>query len=275
MENNKGIAMERKIKFRNYKIAITVVSFLGMLLFKSNIDWNNLANNYIDINRVKEILYDLCIGIFSALVLVWIVDDINNSIQEKKSKENEMKAIKRAHRVIQLYIEKYKKFYYCVTTPISNRSFLDITMEENFNLSDMKDMYRTSLLNTESFSSSSIESFLEAELELREKINYTVSSINFEYYSDIVSLLIKFIECSIRLESRSVILGNKNMTVGGKPYIEQIEDDLIHGDKYYSDFRDGKGKTGHFLNPYIYLAEMMKEERKLLMSYENEIENLK
>ena len=267
--------MERKIKFRNWKIAITVGSFLGILLFKSNIDWSNLSNNYIDIKRVKEILYDLCIGIFSALVLVWIVDDINNSIQEKKSKENEMEAIKRAHRVIQLYIDKYKKFYYCVTTPISNRSFLDITMKENFNLSDMKDMYRTSLLNTESLSSSSIESFLEAELELREKINYTVSSINFEYYSDIVSLLINFIECSIRLESRSVILGNKNMTVGGTAYIEQIEDDLIHGDKYYSDFRAGERRTGHFLNPYIYLAEMMKEERKLLMSYENAIENLK
>lgn len=270
------MAMEREIKFRNWKIVITVASFLGIILCKSNIDWSNLANNYIDINRVKEILYDLCIGIFSALVLVWIVDDINNSIQEKKLKESEREAIKRAHRVIQLYIDKYEVFYYCVTTPISNRSFSDITMEENFNLSDMKDMYKTSLLNTESFSSSSIESFLEAELELREKINYTVSSINFEYYSDIVSLLIKFIECSIRLESRSVILGNKNMTLEGKPYIEQIEDDFVtYGDKYYSDFIDGKGRNSHSLNPYIYLAEMMKEERRLLMSYENEIENLK
>lgn len=91
-----------------------------------------------------------------------------------------------------------------------------------------------------------------------------------------VDLLIKFVECSIRFESRGAILDSKNWIVGDVKCIESIEKHLREdGDKYYDDVKQGKGRNGHNLNPYILLAEMMKEERILLISYEKEIENLK
>ena len=80
----------------------------------------------------------------------------------------------------------------------------------------------------------------------------------------------------MRFESRGAILDGKKLKAGDVKCTESIEKDLIEdGDKYYDDVKQGKGRNSHSLNPYIYLAEMMKEECKLLMSYEKEIEKLK
>lgn len=56
--------MEKKSKFFWLKIAITIVSFVGALFFKSNIDWSSIHNNRIDLSLLKEISYDLSIGVF-------------------------------------------------------------------------------------------------------------------------------------------------------------------------------------------------------------------
>ena len=68
--------MEKKSKFFWLKIAITIISFGGAVLFKSTIDWTNIQNNYIDLSLLKEIAYDLSIGVFSAMILVWFIDEI-------------------------------------------------------------------------------------------------------------------------------------------------------------------------------------------------------
>ena len=56
--------MVKKSKFFWLKIAITIISFGGAVLFKSTIDWTNIQNNYIDLSLLKEIAYDLGVGVF-------------------------------------------------------------------------------------------------------------------------------------------------------------------------------------------------------------------
>lgn len=71
----------KKRGFFILKILITVVSFVIVVIAKSNIDWSNLQNNYVDLSLVKEIVYDLAVGVFSAMILVWFIDEISNHIQ--------------------------------------------------------------------------------------------------------------------------------------------------------------------------------------------------
>lgn len=86
--------MNRKEKFFWWKIIITAISFIAVILSKSTIDWSNLSNNYIDSALCKEIAYDLSVGIFSAMVLVWFVDEINEHIQDKANEKTEVEKIK-------------------------------------------------------------------------------------------------------------------------------------------------------------------------------------
>lgn len=266
---------ERDRKFRTWKISITIISVLGIIFFKSNIDWNNLYNNYLDIILLKEILYDLCIGIFSALILVWIIDDINNNIQEKRAKERELVEIKRVNRVLQQYIERYEILYYCVVTPIKNRDFSNVSMPEDFKLSDMKDLHKTSLLANEPIMGSAIESFIDIEDQLRNRIDSILEKVNFEYYSEIRDILLEFLEASLKCNSRNNILQAKNINAGDEPYIKSIYDLLENNaDKFYDDIKNGKQFSGGAYHPYITMYEMMKAERKIIIKYEKEIKKI-
>ena len=83
----------KKRGFFILKILITVVSFVIVVIAKSNIDWSNLQNNYVDLSLAKEIVYDLAVGVFSAMILVWFIDEISNHIQERQSQEKEKAAV--------------------------------------------------------------------------------------------------------------------------------------------------------------------------------------
>lgn len=90
----------QKKHFFIIKILLTVISFIFVIIAKSNIDWNNFQNNYVDPVLVKEIVYDLSVGIFSAMVLIWFIDEINNHLQERSSQKKEIDAIRRFDKVL-------------------------------------------------------------------------------------------------------------------------------------------------------------------------------
>lgn len=175
-------------KFKLWKIVLTVFSFLLAIVTKSNIDWINLKNNYIDLLLVKEIIYNLSIGVFSAMILIWFIDEIGNHIQERQSKNKELNIIKRFDKVLQCYIEQYTTRFYCVVTPMGERDFRDITMPEHFTLSDMRDLHKSSLLITDKISGASVEAFLQIELELRKEFVSLVEKYDFEYYPQFVPI---------------------------------------------------------------------------------------
>lgn len=141
--------MSRKEKFFWWKVIITVISFIAVILSKSTIDWSNLSNNYIDSALCKEIAYDLSVGVFSAMILVWFIDEINEHIQEKKNRAKEIDEIIRSNRLLQLYIERYKVFFYCVITPMKERDFKNMKFPTDFKLKDMRELHKQTLLVSE------------------------------------------------------------------------------------------------------------------------------
>lgn len=264
-----------KKQFIRLKVGITIASFLLAVITKSKIDWLNLTNNYIDWLLVKEILYDLSIGVFSAMILVWFIDEIGYKIKEKQSKEKELASIKRFNKVVQYYIDRFELTFYCVVTPLAERKFQDICMPEDFTLKDMRDLYKTSLLPQDKFLGCSIESFLQIELELRKEFISLVQENDFEFYPRFSELLLKYIQTSLEFDSRSAIL-DATHTYAGKKRLDELISDSLENDaeKEYQRYLRGESKTFNLVHPCIFLYEMMKEERRILLQYKEEIEKL-
>ncbi len=86
---------------------ITIISFVAILISKSTIDWSNIWNNTIDSLLLKESIYDISVGIFSAMVLVWFIDEINERIKIKQTKQAENETILRFDKINQKYIVKH------------------------------------------------------------------------------------------------------------------------------------------------------------------------
>lgn len=268
--------LKKKSVFFWWKIGITVVSFFAVIAFGSNIDWSNFSNNYVDPVLLKEIAYDLSIGIFSAMVLVWFIDEISNHIQERQSNNAEVEIIKRFDKILQCYIEQYIVLFYCVATPIEERNFKNVSMPERFTLKDMKDLHKTSLLMTEKVYGASVESFLQIELELRKEFQFFTEKCNFEFYPQIPQIFLEYIRVSISYDSRGAIFDAKNMTSGKQKMTDLIHDILeSSADNLREKMLKGEDRGGNLADPYIFLYEMMRQERGLILMYQKEIEKLK
>lgn len=237
--------MEKKSKFFWLKIAITIVSFGGALFFKSNIDWSN--------------------------------------IQNRQSKEKECAMIKRFDRVLQQYIERYVTMFYCVVTPLEERlkqvngsnSSMNAKMPEMFCLKDMRDLYQSSLLLRDGTSDSSISAFLDIEFSLRNEFIHLVENNDFEHYPSFPDIFLKFVNVSLKYDCRGNILEAPNHKFGEQPMVAFISDCLKNNaDNFYGKVLAGEGIGGNIMSPYILLYEMMKQERKIILQYQEEIKKL-
>lgn len=261
----------RKFIFLLIKIVLTLVSLFGVLFFSNTI----FADISIKLPCSESMLYDISMGIFSSMILVWCIDEISKHIQERQSRQQEITLIKRFDRVLQLYIDQYTTMFYCVVTPIAERDFDDVRMPEHFSLKDMRDLHQVTLLAKEGFFSGSVDEFLYIELELRKELISLTHRYNFEYYPQIVRIFVDFIRESIKYDCRSGISSNKKQMQLDKTYSIMIHDLLEkQGEDYYNRALNDDGFSATVIHPYFYLYEMMKHQRELLLQYRAEISTI-
>ena len=266
--------MEEKVFFR-FKIGLTLSSSIGAVITKIAINCINSQNIHTGWLLVIEILYDIFICIFSAMILVWFIDETSDRLRKKRSQEKEKMEIKRFDKVLQCYLEKYKTFYYCVATPIERRNFDNIEMPEKFKLSDMKDLHYSTFLAKEQISRSSVSAFLQIEFDLRQQIISIIEHHEFNYYPKFIDIFLEYIDVSLNYDSRSAILTPASPSVNGKPWYDTIQDLLENNaDKYYEQMKQGEHMNGNSVHPYIFLYEMMTTERDLINEYQREIQKL-
>lgn len=267
--------MSRKTSFFWWKICLTILSFFCMMLSRSNLDWYNLSNNYLDFSLIKEVCYDLSVGVFSAMILIWFIDEINEHIQDNKSKNKEIDEIRRSDRLLQLYIERYKLFYYCVVTPIKQRDFKNIIIPEEFMLKDMSDLFQTTLLTSEGIFDTAIECFLLAEAELKAEIESTIRNVNFEYFLEIRECLEEFVEVSLKYNQKNALLEAKTATAGHDTISKIVSEALkTTADEFYETFKKGEDQIANLMHPYIFLYEMLKAQHNVIKKYEKEMEKI-
>ena len=266
--------MDRKRKFFWWKIILTIISLVCIFLTKSQINWHDLSSNYLDWILVKEVIYDLSVGIFSAMILIWFIDEINEHIQDKKNLKKEVEKIKRSNRLLQKYIERYKLFFYCLITPIAKRDFKSIEISSDFSLKDMQDLYKTTLLLSEGAFDSSIESFIKAESLLKENMEMIIKDIDFSYHPNIQECLLEFVEISLKYNQKEAWMKAKTTHAGNQTLANMVTDMLkTQADQLYKEAQN-KNLSGNIILSYFALFNMLKEERKVLLKYEQEIKKL-
>lgn len=257
--------MNRDKAFFVFKITLTIISFIIIIFAK----YDSLLNCTL----VKEILYDLNIGIFSAMVLIWFIDEINKQIEERKNRHKEAEEILRADRLLRIYMRKYRKFFYCLTTPVYKRNFEKIRIIRNFSLSDMRDMFKPTGLIEEGAYDSSIESFVYAEHELKTQMEVIIKSIDFLYYPKVQEELMRFIEASLKYNRRKIWLRETEIAAG------TMANDItctLYGnpDKLYRLYKNGNMPREKDLIYFFMLFEMLRSQDGILRNYAKAIKEV-
>lgn len=260
------------------KVALTIVSGILAILLKCRINWPdalNIVDFFINHLALKEFIYDISIGVFSAMILVWFIDEIAKHIEEQKTQKAEKETILRLNRVLEKYLSKYERCFYCVITPVSDRCSSDVLISKDFSLKDMRDLFQPSLLPNYGLSESSISSFLQIELDLRHELTRIIERNSFVYYPRFVEILSKYIEISLEYDCRTSILEAQSKQMGGRKMIEVINEYLSKdADKYKDLLLEGKGSASNIMFPYVLLNILMHKERKILDEYKEEIQNI-
>lgn len=92
---------------KGIKIVITGISLLGAIYFKNVIDFSNLKRLCFAQSNARDFGADICIGIFSAMILVWLID----GAKEKQEKKVENKKQMILFRKLVPFLNDYYTFY--------------------------------------------------------------------------------------------------------------------------------------------------------------------
>ena len=86
---------------------ITLISLLFTFIFGSEIPWGNLESAYFSWPLAKKILYDISVGVFSSMILVWCIDRIQ--LRETEKQESKQRLI--LYNKLTPFLTDYYNFY--------------------------------------------------------------------------------------------------------------------------------------------------------------------
>ncbi len=256
------------------KVLITVVSFIVAFISKSNINWMELDKNCWDKVLLKEITYDLAMGVFSAMILIWCVDVISEYLEKRIAQKKELETICRIDKVLQHYISRYQRLFHHVVTPICDRKVDSYDIPSHFSMQQMRDLYKSTYRAEYGVGDSAILLFLQSEQELKEQISLLLLNCEFIYHDQLQNVFVDFIDESLKFDGRSAILDASKYTMGegkqAKKLSQFVYELLSDGsaDKYREELEQDPTAQSHVIYPYIMLHNMMENELAIIQRYQ-------
>lgn len=233
-----------------------------------------LSNNTLN-NEIVNILLGLATNCIGIIVTVAFVQYFLNKQQIKNEEKEEKNIILRHNRILTFLIERYIAYYNCVTVPIDKRNGNYTEFKTTFAFSDMKDLYKTSLLLCDEIYEPAIKLFYKAEENLKEYMINMLTNVDFKYNANLQEILLEFVQSSIKYDSKSAIIGNMNSYIGSKKYIDVVEEDIAEEEKH-NWLKKAKDKTlgSNMMISYINLYNLLHIEIALIVKYQKYIEDL-
>ncbi len=263
MEKSRKLKHKKRI-YLYAKIVFFVFSLVVAIWAKSDINWDNLSSIYIDCERVKDILFNVSIGVFSSMLLVFFIDDKANKL--KKQEDDMLKELLTTQRteILKQYINRYFETFYYVVTPASERMTTksDFFDSSDFSFQQMRDLYQPSML----FGwQSAIDAFFDAELALKHQIIRYLQTA--ESNSEITCILNNFVNESNNYISRAFVQTEiHELALDEKDVISYISGEIANGipEDLYKRMKNGL-EVNNLLYPFVQLREMMLSEKKYLL----------
>lgn len=267
----------KKLNFKKpssiIKIAIIIV-ILGLIcLIIAFLPFGYFSRNVT--NNINSTLIGFGTGLILTAITIsfiqYFLDQQKFKIKEEIERKQERDNLIKLDRIMEIFITKYIIYFNCVTIPISKRfNNNELQLNLDFEFKDIKDLFLPSLYLFNDFSKSSIELFYEYEIRLRNLMIDIVGKNNLKYHEEILNIFTKFITFSLNFDfSDSIIYSAKNRK-SNKTIINSI---AKSDKKYLEEARNYKHSDS--IHPFIFLYDLLKEEGKLILEYQNEIEKIK
>lgn len=261
--------IKKPSKLTVFKVLITIISLVGVIIGYFATRFFNIPENSIGAD-IFTIIFNLCIGLFSAMLLVWFIDEINNRIQEKQAKKRELSLIKRTYKNLEEYLNDYEYAYYCVCTPMEMRNFVDVKMPDKFCMKDIRDLHTITCQVKDGLFTSSIEAFIRIENELRHEFGLIIKNHDYLYNPVILDLMTDFIRISKKYDGAARILDIPDEIK--KQVYQYLSDGTA--DNFYAQVLEGTEGAGNVMHPYVFLYQLMNDERQIIIKYKDEISKL-
>lgn len=262
------LKVKEKIKF-NFK-------YLVFILIISSAISIYIAFTYDD-NNIKSLSMNLGAGLVEIIITICFVQYAIDKQNEKRECIEEKDAILRYDRIMQIYIEKYAMFHYCLSTPIDKRENLidKIILKTDFKFNDMYDLYRPSMYLCNGITKTGVEEFYQAEGILCSYMIRELENIQFKYNYKLKSIIQNFIEYSLKHDGKNAILSNMDLHGDKQRYVDMVSDWIRNADDDLVDkvHNDAMGKS--LLILYVCLYELLISEAKLIIEYNSYIEKIK
>lgn len=267
------------VKFWEYLKKIYVIFSFSIGVIFTWLGLSSLENiTPFDINNINSFLIGMGTGLITTAFTVSIIQYLLDIENDEKEKSKEKEELLRAHKILQMLIFKYMKYFYCVVVPLKKRNDeywkQGIPLITEFEFKDLCDLHLPSLYTGDDFNTSTIELFYKAERELRDCMSKIIFSNSLNYFTDIRNIMLEFIECSLGNHHEGAILGNLKSKTGDKKTTEVIYEYFNNPSiDWLSAYKERK-LSSNIMLPYVALYYFLKGEIQLIVKYNNEIKKI-
>lgn len=224
----------------------------------------------------SEIMQNICIGLATNLIGIIVTVSFVQFFLDRQSvkieKLEEYKKIIRYSKYGKILINEYIIYHNMVATPMEGRNNIprDRFIEE-YNLEDMRDLYKSTLLLKDRFYTPVIERYYDVEQELSAYFLRMLEEIDFKYAAELEVILTTFLVRSREMDVRRSVIGEQQLAAGGKKNSDFIAEELKNPKRdYLKDFAAGKLR-GNIMMPVVQLFYFMKFQRTCLIEIIDEI----
>ena len=227
-------------------------------------------------NNVNSLLISLGTNFIGIWITISFVQYFLDKQNEKDEKRQENATILRYNCVMSILLQRYFRYCFCVTTPISERNKNDSAMPNTgFSFSDMYDMYKPPAFTNDNLMKPVIVSFYKSENNLHRYVHRMIENIPFKYNKNLAEILMDITKIHLTLDSEDAILGNMNIMSDGKTLSETISEYIKSNSNDWVKMFDMGELQSNIMLPYVLLYKRLKREIELFNEYQKCIEQLK
>ena len=219
-----------------------------------------------------NLLLGLSTNIFGMIITIFFAQKYIDATEAKNRKAAEANEILRHDRIMQQFIWLYLEGYASITIPNEQN-----VSEVHINAADLAGMYDVSLMVQKKGAKSSIEIYYENEDKLAKYVMEVIENVNFDFYPELLNILIEFYKIYIKSDEREIILWPLTVdNLDNRKLIITAMSDMIKSNEHDWIAQDANGKlNGNVMKSYVALFLKVREERKLIAEYTQEINKLK
>lgn len=234
------------------------IGFVFVLIVLGLVDYCVVDNSTIE--DYLRGTFTETLGIIVTLIFVQLIFSRH---EKSQAKLQELEAIKRADKVLSIYIKNYIKYASQVVTPITQRDAVINGKEiPSFTFNDMQDLFLPSLIAMGDQEPVVLKA-LQAQDDIKKSIESILLNIDFKYFSSISELFLNYLEVVGKYSLIEVIKFHSTAIMGKDDSVRPF---IAHMIKEHS----GKVQfyPANIINPYVALFNLINYHKEFFNKYD-------